>query len=186
MCTAGLKKLKKRAYTMWISPKTKTDAFELDEIFWFVGKRKGCENGVNTYIMTMLSREPRQIVAYDVDNSVSATLIQKMVDNAPQAEKYYTDGGSSYLGVDFTGRHERNLRDKSDTHNIEGSNADIRHYIAGLQRKSRCFFRRVETLKAVLGIFVYAYNRFGAAKLDYRLRHPDCGRDFCFSHVEYI
>ena len=171
---------------MWISPNTKIDAFELDELYWFVGKRKGYENGVNTYIMTMLSREPRQIVAFDVDNSVNAVRIQEMVDNAPQAEKYYTDGGSSYLGVDFIGRHERNIHDKSDTHNIEGSNADIRHYIAGLQRKSRCFFRRVETLKAVLSIFVYAYNRFGAAKLEYRLRHPECGRDFCFSHLEYI
>jgi IS1 family transposase len=117
--------------------------------------------------MTMLSREPRQIVAFDVDNSVKSECIQDMVDNAPQAENYYTDGGQSYLGVDFIGRHRRNVRDKSDTHNIEGSNADIRHYIAGLRRRSRCFFRKMETLKAVLSIFVHAYNKFGAAKLEY-------------------
>jgi hypothetical protein len=134
----------------------------------------------------MLSREPRQIVAYDVDNSVNAARIQKMVDDSPQADNYYTDGGPSYLGVDFIGRHRRNIRDKSDTHTIEGSNADIRHYIAGLRRRSRCFFRKIETLKAVLCIFVYAYNRFGAAKLEYRLRHPECGRDFCFSHLDFI
>jgi hypothetical protein len=157
---------------MWISPNTKTDAYELDEIYWFIGKRKGYENGINTYIMTMLSREPRQIVAFDVDNSVNSDCIQKMVDDTPEAEKYYTDGGQSYLGVDFIGQHQRNIRDKSDTHNIEGSNADIRHYIAGLQRRSRCFFRKKETLKAVLSIFVYAYNKFGAAKLEYRLKHP--------------
>lgn len=66
----------------------------------------------------------------------SGALIQKMVDGTLQAEKYHTDGGQSYLGVDFFGRHERNIRDKSDTHNIEGSNADIRHYIAGLRRRS--------------------------------------------------
>ncbi len=171
---------------MWISPQTKTDAFELDEIYWFVDKRKGCEHGVNTYIMTMLSREPRQIVAFDVDTSVNAGSIQQMVDGALQAQSYYTDGGQVYLGVDFIGRHKRNARDKSDTHTIEGSNADIRHYIAGLQRKSRCFFRRVETLKAVLSIFIHAYNKFGAAKQRYRFSHPDCGRDFSFSHIDFI
>ena len=171
---------------MWISPNTKTDAFELDEIYWFVDKRKGHENGVNTYIMTMLSREPRQIVAFSVDNSVNAECIQGMVDDTVQAEKYYTDGGQSYLGVDFIGRHKRNIHDKRDTHNIEGSNADVRHYIAGLRRRSRCFFRKIETLIAVLHIFIYAHNRFGAAKLEYRLRHPGCGRDFHFSHLDYI
>ena len=171
---------------MWISPGTKTEAFELDELFWFIGKRKGYENGINTYIMTMLSREPRQIISYAVGNSVNANSIQKMVDNTLQAEKYFTDGGQSYLGVDFIGRHHRNIRDKSDTHNIEGSNADIRHYIAGLQRRSRCFFRKKETLEAVLSIFVHVHNKFGAAKMEYRLKHPGCGRDFHFNHLQYI
>jgi hypothetical protein len=186
MHTDGLQKPQKRAYEMWISPSTKTDAFELDEIYWFIGKRKGHENGINTYIMTMLSREPRQIVAFAVDNSVNAACIQEMVDDTVQAEKYYTDGGPISLGVDFIGRHKRNIHNKSDTHNIEGSNADVRHYIAGLHRRSRCFFRKIETLIAVLRIFIYAYNKFGAAKLEYRLRHPDCGRDFHFYHSDYI
>jgi hypothetical protein len=182
----GYRSPKKGAYGMWISPDTKPDVFELDEIYWFTGKRKGHKNGVNTYIMTMLSREPRQIVAFAVDTSVNAAHIQEMVDGTVQAEQYCTDGEQSYLGVDFIGRHKRNIHDKSDTHNIEGSNADVRHYIAGLSRRSRCFFRKRETLIAVLRIFIYAYNKYGAAKLDYRLRHPDCGRDFHFNHLAFI
>jgi IS1 family transposase len=171
---------------MWISSETKTEAFELDEIYWYIGRRKGYENGINIYIMTMLSREPRQIVAYAVDNSVNAALIQKMVDHTIQAKSYYTDGGSGYLGVDFIGRHVRNLRDKSDTHNIEGSNADIRHYIAGLRRRSRCFFRSMDTLMAVLHIFVYAYNRFGEAKMLYQQKHPNRDRVYHLDHVRYV
>jgi IS1 family transposase len=171
---------------MWISPDTKTDAFELDELYWFIGKRKGYQNGINTYIMTMISREPRQIIAFAVDDSVKATLIQEMVDNTLQADNYNTDGGRCYLGVDFIGHHNRNTHDKSDTHNIEGSNADIRHYIAGLRRRSRCFFRKKETLIAVLHVFVHAYNRFGAAKNQYRLTHPGCSRDFHFNHLQFI
>ena len=134
--------------------------------------------------MTMLSREPRQIITFAVDNSVNAKSIQGMVDETPQANNYYTDGGQSYLGVDFFGCHRRNIHNKSDTHNIEGSNADLRHYIAGLSRKSRCFFRRIDTLTSVLIIFVHAYNKFGEAKRQYRLRHPGCGRDFHFSHLD--
>jgi len=118
--------------------------------------------------MTMLSREPRQIVAYAVDNTVSAAHIQKMVDSTLQADVYHSDGEGSYLGVDFIGgHHNRNMEDKSDTHNIEGSNADLRHYIAGLRRRSRCFFRSVDTLMAVLYVLVHAYNRFGEAKMLY-------------------
>jgi IS1 family transposase len=186
MRTDGRRKPKKGDYPMWISSQTKTEAFELDELYWFTGKRKGNENGINTYIMTMLSREPRQIVAYAVDNSVNAAMIQQMVDSTAQAEKYYTDGGNVYLGVDFIGHHIRNVKDKSDTHNIEGSNADLRHYIAGLRRRSRCFFRSIETLSAVLYIFVHTYNRFGDAKMQYMQTHPDCPRVYHLDHLRYI
>ena len=186
MYTDGPRRPKRGDYPLWISPETKTDGYELDELYWFIGKRKGFEGGVNTYIMTMLSREPRQIIGFNVDNHVSAEAIQEMVDNTPQAVVYHTDGGSSYLGVDFMGRHNRNIKDKSDTHNIEGSNADLRHYIAALQRRSRCFFRKAETLEAVLSVFIYAFNRFGAAKRQYRKTHPDCGRDFPFNYLLFI
>ena len=98
-----------------------------------------------------------------------AFRLQGIADNAPEAEKYSTDGNLSYLDVIFPGRHIRNVRDKRDTHTIESINADIRHYISGLARKSRCFFRRIETLQAVLELFVDAYNKFGAAKLKYRV-----------------
>jgi hypothetical protein len=52
---------------------------------------------------------------------------------------------------------------------VEGVNADLRHYIPVLARRSRCFARRLETLQAVVEVFVDAYNRFGKAKHRYRL-----------------
>ena len=109
-----------------------------------------------------------------------------MIDRSPQAKNYYTDGGTSYLDVIFGGEHKRNVHNKNDTHIIEGTNADIRHYIAGLRRRSRCFFRSLETLKAVLTIFIDAYNRFGEAKRDFKARHPDYGRDFPFNHLSFL
>ena len=138
------------------------------------------------YVMTMISRYPRQIVGFDVGSSVKAKTIQRIVDEAPDAQNYYTDGGMVYLDVDFIGRHRRNVRDKSDTHVIESVNADVRHYIAGLRRKSRCFFRKIETLKAVLLLFINAYNKLGDAKRRWRDCHRGCGRDFGFSHIHFV
>jgi IS1 family transposase len=140
----------------------------MDEVYWFINKKAQSKTRENTYIMTMISREPRQIVGFDVQFDKGAFRLQGIVDNAPEAEKYSTDGNLSYLDVIFPGKHIRNVRDKSDTHTIESINADLRHYISGLARRSRCFFRSLETLRAVLEVFIDAYNKYGEAKLKYR------------------
>ncbi len=38
------------------------------------------------------------------------------------------------------------MKDKSETYSVEGENADLRHYLARLARKSRCFSRSLEAL----------------------------------------
>ena len=117
----------------------------------------------------MISRQPRQIVSFDVQFDKSAFRLQGLVDNAPEAKLYSTDGNLSYLDVIFPGKHIRNIRDKRDTHIIESINADLRHYISGLARRSRCFYRSLDTLRAVLEVFIDAYNKYGEAKSKYRL-----------------
>ena len=154
---------------MWISQETDYSAFELDELFWFLKRKERTLTRENTYIMTMISRIPRQIVGYSVDKSVNAKAIQRIADSTPPAKEYYTDGNLVYLDVIFDGRHRRNAFNKRDTHTIESTNADLRHHIRGLSRRSRCFFRSSETLRAVLSVFIDAYNKFGEAKLKTRV-----------------
>ena len=169
MSCAGLKKIN----SVWISNQTDFNSFELDEVFWFINTRKNNEMGVNTFIMTMISRIPRQIVAFNVDKSIKSRLIQQMVNSVSHAKAYYADGNYKYQDVDyFPGRLKQNFENKNDTHNIESTNSDLRHYIAGLHRKSRCFFRKLENLKTVLHVFINAYNKFGEAKLKYTDRQP--------------
>jgi IS1 family transposase len=186
----------KKTQAVWISQETKFDAFELDEVFWYIKTRKGYENGINTYIMTMISRLPRQILGFGVENSVESKTVQAMVDSVPAAEKYFTDGGHAYMDVIFGGKHIRNAENKKDTHEIESTNADLRHYIAGLARRSRCFFRSRETLCAVLSVLIDAYNKYGEAKLKYRKpvvhktpnsnQHLHKYRDFPFSILDFL
>ena len=145
---------------------------ELDEMYWFIGHKPRTETRENTYLMTMVSRFPRQIVGFDVAFDKSPERIQKIVDGAPTAQRYCTDGWTGYVDVAYPGKHVRNVCDKSDTYTVEGVNADLRHYIPILARKSRCFARRLETLYTVVEVFVDAYNSFGREKFKYRQTKP--------------
>jgi transposase-like protein/IS1 family transposase len=159
----------KKTRTVWISPDTDLAAFECDEVYWFLNGRKDSENGINRYIMTTTSRNPRQIVGFAVNKSVNKESLQQIADGAPVAENYYTDGCPVYCDVVYGGRHRRNVNDKKDTHNVESTNSDLRHFLAGLARRNRCFYRSDETLLAVLSVFVNAYNKYGDYKAKNRM-----------------
>jgi len=162
----GQKKIK----PVWISKVTFNDIFEIDELYHFISRKERTETRENTYVVPVISRTPRQIVSFGVEQSKSAETIQSIVDKAPYAYQFNTDGYFAYMDVVFPGHHKRNYHDKKDTFNVESVNADIRHYIPGLRRRSRCFYRSLETLRAIFSIFVNAYNKFGEAKLKYRQR----------------
>jgi len=161
-----------------------SEYFELDELYWFVSKKGTSETRENVYLITMISRNPRLIVGFDVASDKSREQIQNIVDNSLEAEFYYTDGYSGYIDVVYPGRHIRNVHDKKDTHNVESINADLRHYIPVLARRSRCFSRKIETLYTVVAVFVDAYNRFGIAKYKYRLRKPN--GELPFSVIDFL
>jgi len=159
---------------------------ELDELYWFVGEKPRTETRENTYIMTMVSRLPRQIVGFDVAFDKSPERIQAIVDNAPAAENYCTNGWTGYIDVVYPGQYIRNVSNKNDTFTVEGVNADLRHYIPLLARRSRCFPRKLETLKAVIEVFVVAYNKFGMAKMKFRQnRNPKSG-ELPFSVLDFL
>ena len=182
MCTTGLKKSETRE----LPADNSYSELELDEMYWYVGKRPRTETRENTYVMTMVSRLPRQIVGFDVAFDKSPERIQAIVDSAPEAINYCTDGWTGYVDVVYPGHHIRNTKNKNDTFTVEGVNADLRHYIPILARRSRCFPRKLETLKAVIEVFVDAYNRFGIAKMRFRLNRDPKSRELPFAIVDFL
>ena len=84
--------------------------------------------------------------------------IQTIVDEAPKARWYFSDGFDIYhlLWYHF-GRYEVS-EGKSDTYSVEADNAEMRHYLARLARSSRCFSRCPYALSCALRLFVYCYN----------------------------
>jgi len=172
------------------------DTFELDELYWFVERKSNTETRENVYLITMVSREPREIVGFAVTRDNLPLHIQTIVDSAPEAQYYCTDGYLGYIDIVYPGEHVRNIHNKNATFTVEGINADLRHYIPVLRRKSRCFCRSIETLDAVVSVFVDAYNKFGEAKLKCRApvqhkfpnhsKHLHKFREVGFSIVDFL
>ncbi len=132
----------------------------------------------------MVTRKPRTIAGLRVSENKSSKTIQGIVDEAPWADYYCTDGYVGYLDVIYPGKHIYNCRDKSDTFTVESINADLRDYIPLLRRRSRCFARSLETLRAVIDVFVEAFNKFGRAKLMHREHYPK--GEFPFGLVDFL
>ena len=149
--------------------------------------RKGA-NGTreNTCITVIAGRNPHQIVGNYASFDKSPERIQALVDNAPEAENYATDGYLGYIDVVYRGKHIRNVSNKNDTFTVESVNADLRHYIPILRRRSRCFPRKIETLQAVLEVFADAYNKFGVAKMRFRQNRDPNARELPFSVLDFL
>ena len=129
------------------------------------------------YVITLVNREKRQIVGYDIAFDESRERIQKLVDSSPKADHYYSEAYSAYSEICYHGTHTA-LKNKSQTYTVEGVNSDLMNYIPPLRRKSKCFFRSIETAKAVFKIFVFAFNKFALAKF----LHPSLKSSFSLSY----
>ena len=51
------------------------------------------------YVITLVSRDKRQILGYDIAFDRSRERIQKLVDNSAKASKYCSDAYSAYAEV---------------------------------------------------------------------------------------
>jgi IS1 family transposase len=114
-----------------------------------------------------IDRETRQIVGHKVSDDKSVETIQGIADCAPKAESYHSDGYSGYKETLYYGNHYAHL-DKSETYTVEGVNSDLRRYIPGFARRSKCFYRRLDTVVAVMAVFVRAFNKFALKKYQTR------------------
>jgi insertion element IS1 protein InsB len=86
-------------------------------------------------------------------------VIQELVDEAPKAKRYYSDAFETYDRLWYHWGVYEVSEGKTDTYSVEADNAELRHYLARLARRSRCFSRCPEALKAALKLFMYSFNR---------------------------
>jgi IS1 family transposase len=95
--------------------------------------------------------------------------IQLMVDEAPKAKWYYSDGFDAYARLWYHfGRYEV-PEGKADTYAVEADNAEFRHYLARLARQSRCFSRCPYALRCAIKLFVFCFN----SRQLYKQKYPN-------------
>ena len=82
-----------------------------------------------------------------------------MLAESVQGHDYFSDDYQGYKTVLYWPAIHYPMNDKSETYSVEGANADLRHYLARLRRRSRCFSRCEKALRNAVKLFVFAYNR---------------------------
>ena len=107
--------------------------------------------------------------------------MQSVVDSAPHARGYFSDAFNTYRELCWWGEHH-SMYDKSQTYAVEAVNADLRHYLARLGRRSRCFSRCLDALRRAVDLFVRCYNARQLRKREYP-RYPALITDALTTYV---
>jgi len=107
--------------------------------------------------------------------------MQSVVDSALHARGYFSDAFSTYRELCWWGAHQA-MYDKSQAYSVEGTNADLRHYLARLARRSRCFSRCIHALRRAVDLFVRCYNAPQLRRREYP-RYPALITDALATHV---
>lgn len=119
-------------------------------------------------MITYVERASRCIIGYDVAFDRGSQRLQDLLNATPSAQQYSCDQCSSYTNLVYYPGHHEALPNKSQTYSVEGDNAELRHYLARLARRSRCFTRSIQALRDAVKLFVYAWNR----RQLFRCAHP--------------
>ena len=107
--------------------------------------------------MTIVDRATRCFLSIQAVWQRSQQVGQQMVNETP-ARQYYSDQFPLYDSLVYRKGYHLSLPDKSETYSVEGDNAELRHYLTRLVRKSRCFSRCLVWLNRHLKAFAHAWN----------------------------
>jgi insertion element IS1 protein InsB len=111
------------------------------------------------YVITIVDRLTRCYLGFQVVWQRTQEAIQELVDEAPKAKHYHSDAFEAYDHLWYHWGVYEVSQGKADTYSVEADNAELRHYLARLARRSRCFSRCPEALSAALKLFWLFYRR---------------------------
>lgn len=83
---------------------------------------------------------------------------QAVVDQTPHGRQYFSDHNPIYPGLVYYPGMLSVSDGKTETYSVEGVKADLRHYLARLVRRSRCFSRSPFALECAIKLFVFCHN----------------------------
>ena len=147
-----------------------------------IARHLGVNHQKRVYILTIVDRETRCFLGVKVVWERTRQAFQNLVDFACKSSKYFSDAYNDYARLWYHGGKYEVSDRKRDTYSVEGDNSELRHYLARLARKSRCFSRCPYALICALRLFIYAFNW----RQLYKHQFPGCPahvKDFVYPPV---
>jgi IS1 family transposase len=108
--------------------------------------------------VTKVDRATRSFIGCTVVWERTSLALQRVVEHGPPARQYFSDGLNTYATLGYGLARYTVSEGKRDTYSVEADNAELRHYLARLARRSRCFTRCLVALCNALKLFFYAFN----------------------------
>jgi IS1 family transposase len=109
--------------------------------------------------MTAVERETRCFLGWQAVTERTEASVQQLIDTAPNAVQYCTDGFPVYVGRNYHRGYHLVAPGKSQTYAVEACNAELRHYIKCLARRTRCFAKQLASLVRRIKLFVHCWNQ---------------------------
>lgn len=98
-------------------------------------------------------------MSWRVVHQRSEVVVQHMIDEVPNAFQYCTDGFHLYTGRNYHRGWHLVALGKSQTYAVEATNAELRHYLKCLARRTRCFAKCLASLIRRIKFFVHCWNQ---------------------------
>lgn len=117
--------------------------------------------------MTVVDRASRCILGWSVVEKRTQTNMQACLDQGPRAKNYYSDDFPIYARLSYYPGYYWESSGKEETYTVEGVNAELRHYLARLHRRARCFSKNIDALRQAIKIFVFYHNHRQMKKFAY-------------------
>ena len=121
------------------------------------------------YLVTFVDRATRCIVSWDLMLQRTFETMQPLADavwqhspyppHSGQCRLFYSDQLDTYRTLVYRQGMHQPQSNKSQTYSVEGLNADLRCYLSALVRRTRGFARSIESLRRLVWLWVFCYNR---------------------------
>jgi IS1 family transposase len=131
--------------------------------------------------VTAVDRATRCIVSWAVVWERTWEALQQSSERAVPAQQSYSDAFPPSETLVYDPGHHAVAPGKSQTYSVEAAKAELRHYLARLGRRSRCFSRSLDALRRAVKLFVPAWNRRQLHKRAFP-RYASHVRDFVCQH----
>ncbi len=97
-------------------------------------------------------------MSWTVASDRTTQTIQTVIEGVTNAFQYCTDGYTAYEAVNWHRGWHLVGHGKSQTYAVEAGNAELRHYLARLARRTRCYSKCLVWLKRLVKLFVHYWN----------------------------